>query len=69
MLLSELIQNLQNKLDSIGDVECYTNGEHGIGEVEKLTESNISIGSANLQFDTDHLNMDDSDIVCHIGGY
>jgi len=69
MKISQLIQNLQNKLENIGDVDVYTNGEHGIGECELLIETRICVGSACLHFDTDHLDIDDSDIVCHIGGF
>lgn len=69
MKLSKLIESLESKLKNIGDMDVYVNGEHGIGECEILQESRISVGSANLSFDTDDLDIDDSDIVCHIGGY
>jgi len=69
MKLSKLVEHLSGVLERHGDMDCYTNGMHGIGEVEHLELDNVSIGSANLQFDTDHMGIDDSDTVCHIGGY
>ena len=69
MKLSKLIERLQADLAEFGDVDCYTNGEHGIGEVEELTDSCVGTASACINFDANHLMKDDSDIVCHIGGY
>jgi len=69
MKISDLIAQLEKTIEGIGDMDVYVNGEHGIGECELLTKDHVSIGSANLNFDTDHLDIDGSDIVCHIGGY
>lgn len=69
MLLSELIKELKNVLENLGEMECYTNGEHGNGQCEKLSKNVINVGKASLQFDTNYLDVDDNEIVCHIGGY
>lgn len=68
MKTTELIEMLVKSVRNHGDLDVFTNGEHGAGEVEPLTDCSLSIGSAGLFFDTDYLDVDDSDIVVHIGG-
>jgi hypothetical protein len=69
MKLSKLIGLLLSIKREHGDVDCYTNGEYGIGECRAITESHITAASACLIFDADAAGIeDDSDIILHIGG-
>jgi hypothetical protein len=69
MKISELIAILSGAISEHGDLDCFCNGEHGIGEIEIMKSDNVSIGPAGLSFDTDYLKISDEDNVCHIGGY
>ena len=68
MKLSVLIAELQKHFNEYGDVECYCNGEHGIENPYILQSDMISVGSLNVILDPDDFkDVDDSDIICHIG--
>tara|TARA_R110002020_G_scaffold41921_21_gene123281 strand:- start:564 stop:797 length:234 start_codon:yes stop_codon:yes gene_type:complete len=77
MLLSELIKDLQSKLDEYGDVKCYTNGEHGSVSSERLTKDHVNLGHAHYEIDQHTADYDtssgylenDSELVLNIGGY
>ena len=69
MKLSELIKHLEREMAGFGDMECYTNSEHGDSTPEILTTSQICIGSAEMVTEPDHLGISEFDVVCHIGGY
>ena len=69
MKISKLIAILSEAISEHGDLECFCNGEHGIGESEVMQTANVSRGPAGLSFDTDYLKISDEDTVCHIGGY
>ena len=69
MKISELISLLQRHLEKRGDLDCYTNGEHGINDSEALRPDHISIGEADMVVDEDLVPEDQSKVICHIGGY
>lgn len=70
MLLDELIKNLQEKLQTHGNVRVLTNGEHGRNDEKILTEEMISIAPAHMELnDPSVFDFMPDDILCYIGGY
>lgn len=60
MKLSELIDRSKAELTEFGDVDIY------IGEGRLLQPEDIAVSSACALFDTENLDIDDSDIVVYI---
>lgn len=77
MKLSTLIKRLQEEYEQHGDILCYTNGEHGDQECERINHSQVEASQAFLNIDDDLIKSEikageiesNETIVLHIGGY
>ena len=77
MRLSELIENLQDKLKEHGDVRCFTNGKHGCSDSKEMRDSIVSLSNAVNELDEDTVSAyiefgwfkDENELVLNIGGY
>lgn len=69
MKISKLIAGLINIKEQYGDIECYTNGEHGYEDTIVLGEEQVCVGKAHMEINHEKVCVDKDEIVCHIGGY
>lgn len=69
MNIRDVIQVLEEIKEEYGDLQVFTNGEHGLDDTQEMQLSYISVGSAHMQFDVSDMHIDPDKIVCHIGGY
>lgn len=72
MKLSKLITILEECIEKHGDMDCFTNGEHGFENCIKLEASHIDATIADCALSETYLEDNDIDrhlVVLHIGGY
>jgi hypothetical protein len=73
MKLSRLISLLEAAYEKHGDLDTFTNGEHGAWHTIPLSGDTISTGPAEVELDEEFFEncsyLEKGDIVLHIGGY
>jgi hypothetical protein len=69
--MSEVIKRLEELIEIRGDVECFTNGEYGVENMEIMTNDHISVGEADLIMGEQYKDFPVTklQVVCNIGGY
>ena len=67
MKLDKVIAKLQEIRDNEGDLECFTNGEHGNSECVRLELNMITDGPAEFVLSNDF--KGDNSYILHIGDY